>query len=102
MNSRLTPAGPLRKTVMAFDPYSDELWKRIAYKYMLTDSQSAVLKLACKGRCVKEIAIALNRSPKTVEAHRMELYEKFRVVGMNHVIVKAFLTIIDLYEEFRT
>jgi hypothetical protein len=32
----------------------------------------------------------------------MELYEKFRVVGINHVIVKAFLTIIDLYEEFRT
>ena len=44
----------------------------------LTDRETEVLKLLCRGLALKEVADALSISVKNVEKHAMSVRDKFR------------------------
>jgi DNA-binding NarL/FixJ family response regulator len=56
----------------------------------LTPTQQAVLGYVCKNYSSTEIAEKINRSPRTVEDCRIELYEKFNVTKKKDLVEKVF------------
>ncbi|MBU0513743.1 MAG: response regulator transcription factor [Proteobacteria bacterium] len=65
---------------------------------VLTDREREVLQLLAEGRTSKEIAGALDVSPKTVEAHRRQIMDKLdihSVAGLTKYAIRDGLTSVD-------
>lgn len=65
---------------------------------VLTDREREVLQLLAEGRTSKEIAGALDVSPKTVEAHRRQIMDKLgihNVAGLTKYAIREGLTSVD-------
>lgn len=69
-------AGQEARDVLALDPKKNPAGM---FGARLTPRQREVLQLVAEGRTTKQIAIALNISPKTVEFHRNSLMEELGV-----------------------
>jgi DNA-binding NarL/FixJ family response regulator len=52
----------------------------------LTPREREVLQLLAEGRSNKEVAAALNISPKTVETHRARIFAKLHLHSMNELV----------------
>ncbi len=64
----------------------------------LTDREREVLQLLAEGKTSKEIAGALNVSPKTVETHRRQIMDKLdihNVAGLTKYAIREGLTSVD-------
>ncbi|MBN1766067.1 MAG: response regulator transcription factor [Sedimentisphaerales bacterium] len=58
-------------------------------KSILNDREMAVLKMLADGKSSKEIALELNRSPKTVDACRRQILRKLKIETMADLIKYA-------------
>jgi DNA-binding NarL/FixJ family response regulator len=52
----------------------------------LTPREREVLQLLAEGRSNKEVAVALDISPKTVEPHRARIFAKLHLHSMNELV----------------
>jgi DNA-binding CsgD family transcriptional regulator len=53
----------------------------------LTENERNLLKFICEGKSSTEIGLALNKSHRTIEDHRTNLYKKFNVKSKEELIV---------------
>jgi DNA-binding NarL/FixJ family response regulator len=71
---------------------------RLAKLPKLTDREIEIIHLICKGKTNKEIASELYLSPRTIESHRENIYEKTETHSSAEVAIYAIrYNIIDIH-----
>ncbi len=60
----------------------------------LTPTERTILKLIAQYKTTKEIAAAISVSPRTIETHRSNMYEKLKIRG-SHALMKFAITHLD-------
>jgi DNA-binding NarL/FixJ family response regulator len=56
----------------------------------LTARERQICQYLCKGWSNKEVAKKLGISPRTVEDHRLNIYEKYRARNMIEVMIAVY------------
>lgn len=79
----LTPDAPLARVVMSYAAISD-----ISPKERLTPREREVVVFLSQGLTSKEIALALDLSPRTIEDVRARLLKKFAVRNVTELLSK--------------
>jgi DNA-binding NarL/FixJ family response regulator len=64
----------------------------------LTNREREVVKLLAEGYCNKEVATALNITPRTVETHRARIMLKLNIHSLAHLVRYAFQNKIVVFE----
>jgi DNA-binding NarL/FixJ family response regulator len=65
--------------------------KTLRHQYILTPKEAAVCKLFCGGLTYKEIGIALNISPRTVETHKRNIFAKLKIKSTAELVKYAII-----------